>query len=630
MDLFGELKRRNVIRMAGLYLVGAWVLVQVSGTLLPVFEAPAWVMKTLVGLLALGFVPALVFSWLFELTPEGIKRDAEVTPEQSIASHTGRRMDRLIVGGLVVLVALTLANRFWPRAEPVAPAAGASRTAAPATPEPAVDKVDAAAATATPSIAVLPIVNMSADAENQYISDGIPEELLNVRAKVDGIGVASRTSSFAYKGKDADTATIAKALKVDHILEGSVRKSGKQVRITAQLIDAVHDRHLWSETYDRELTDIFKIQDEIANAIVAALRGSLGAANTEHAVTVKADTDNLDAYQMYLKARGLFVTRADVKESIRLSEQIVRMDPKFARAWENLAAAYAVAPSWMVKDRDFMAPTRAAANRALELDPSLSMPWAAIAMSDQYGRHAEWGKDIELIDKALAADPKNATAYLWRATFWMNLGFFDRAFADTEQCLKFDPAYLNCTRWQALALLQQGRTDEAMARFERGVADGFVPNRADSFVPVLARRGDRLAARLLLERLGVKPELAAIFIEDMGRGGASHPDAEALVARNLPQDQRGFALQLGRAKAYLWLGAFDLEVADPDNNTDQLVAWERFPPAFRGSAAFKRTLANLGVDEYWREHGYPPQCHAAGDKDFACDPLPAETMVSRR
>jgi hypothetical protein len=201
-----------------------------------------------------------------------------------------------------------------------------------------------------------------------------------------------------------------------------VRKSGKQVRITAQLIDAEHDRHLWSETYDRELTDIFKIQDEIANAIVAAMRGSLGAGNAERVVTVKADTDNLDAYQLYLKARELFVTRADVGESIRLSEQVVRMDPKFARAWENLAAAYAVAPSWLPKDRDFAAPAREAATRALELDPSLSTPWAAMAMSDQYGRHADWGRDLELIDKALAADPKNATAYLWRATFWMNLG----------------------------------------------------------------------------------------------------------------------------------------------------------------------------------------------------------------
>jgi hypothetical protein len=168
-----------------------------------------------------------------------------------------------------------------------------------------------------------------------------------------------------------------------------------------------------------------------------------------------------------------------------------------------------------------------------------------------------------------------------------------------------------------------------MAHFERGVADGFVPNRADSFVPVLVQRGDRIAARLLLERLGVKPELAAIFIEDMAHPGAAHPDAEALIARNLPADQRGFALQLGRAKAYLWLGAFDLEVQDPDNNTDQLVAWERFPPAFRGSAAFKRTLVNLGVDQYWREHGYPPQCRAAGGNDFACDPLPSDPAVKR-
>ena len=620
MDLFGELKRRNVIRMAGLYLVGAWVIVQVAGTLLPVFEAPPWVMKTLVGLLALGFVPALIFSWLYELTPEGLKRDAEVTPEQQLAAQTGRRMDRLIVLGLVVLVALMLANRFWPRGGPAAPvpAAGTSTVAAPA--DAGATKAAAApAAAATPSIAVLPFVNMSADAENQYFSDGISEELLNVLARVEGIGVASRTSSFAYKGREVGSATIAKELKVSHILAGSVRKSGKQVRITAQLIDAEHDRHLWSETYDRELTDIFKIQDEIANAIVAALKGSLGA-KPEDAVKVRADTDNLDAYQLYLKARELFVTRRDVGESIRLSNEVVRMDPKFARGWEGLAAAYGVAPSWLPHDRDYKSLTLEAAQRALELDPSLSMPYAAQAITYTYAKPPfDWANILSLYDKAIAADPKNATAHLWRATTLSNLGFFERALADTNRCLELDPAYLNCKRWKAMALQLMGKDAEALALFQEGVEAGFITNRADSFIPLLVQRGDRLGARLLLDKLGVKPVLADLLMKALTKPTAPPPNAAELVARDLPATDRGVAFRVGHVRALVWLGAYDLVPAATDNNPDEMVAWDRYPPTFRNSAGFKQTLTQQNVPEYWRKHGFPPQCRAVGDADFTCD-----------
>jgi len=625
MGLLAELKRRNVIRMAGLYLVGAWVVVQVAGTLLPIFETPGWVLKTLVVLLALGFVPALVVSWLYELTPDGLKRDGEVTAAESAASRTGQRMDRLILVGVVVLVALMLANRYLPsRAPPAAtgnPPTADAATAAPGAPAVAA-KPDAAPAGPTiPSIAVLPFVNMSGDADNQYFSDGISEELLNVLVHVDGIGVASRTSSFAYRGRDLGAAAIAKELKVDHILEGSVRKSGKQVRITAQLIDAVHDRHLWSDTYDRELTDIFKIQDEIANAIVAALRGSLGKGTTERAVTVKADTDNLDAYETYLKSRGLFVTRADVKESIRLAEQVVRMDPKFARGWELLAAAYGVAPSWLEHDRDYQSLTTDAAKRALELDPTLSMPWAALAMAKTYGggeRGVDFVETLSMMDKAIATDPKNATAFLWRATFWVNLGYFDRAVADTAQCLRIDPAYLNCTRWQALAHQFAGREDEAYALFEQGVAKGFVTNRADSFLPLLVKRGDRVGARLLLERLGAKPELAEILMESLANPAPARADAKALVERNLPPSDRGVALRLGHARAYVYLGAYDLLATTRDNDTDELATWERYPPTFRNSPAFKQTLERLGVTTYWRAKGNPPQCKAVGANDFTC------------
>lgn len=333
MNLISELQRRNVIRMAGLYLVGAWLITQVAATLLPVFDAPGWAMKTIVGILLLGFIPALVFSWVFEMTPDGLKRDDEITPEQSSAPQTARRMERMIIVLFSIALALFVFDKFV-----LAPKRDAALVTETTKTLQAVAKTEATQKARDNSIAVLPFVNMSEDKGNQYFSDGISEELLNVLVRVDDLSVASRTSSFAYRDKQMSSSAIAKELNVGHILEGSVRKFGNKVRITAQLIDADDDRHIWSKTYDRELTDIFAIQDEIANAIVLALRGSLADAKKSTEVVVKADTTNMQAYDKYLKARELFIARRDLKESMRLFEEVVENGPEL-RSWLGRAGS---------------------------------------------------------------------------------------------------------------------------------------------------------------------------------------------------------------------------------------------------------------------------------------------------
>lgn len=326
MSFLAELKRRNVIRMAGLYLVGAWLLVQVAGTILPMFGAADWIARSIVIALAVGFLPAMAVAWIFELTPQGLKRDEDVPAQESIAPQTAKRMDRLILIVAVIALGYFAFDKFVlaPRRD----VALVTQTAAHVTAEISAKKsrIDSR------SIAVLPFVNMSEDKDNEYFSDGISEELLNVLVRVQGFNVASRTSSFAFKGREVSTDDIAKALKVKYILEGSVRKQGDAVRITAQLIDAGSDRHLFSQTYDRKLADIFKVQDEIANAIVTAVRGSVDANAGGKAVSVKADTSNLDAYQAYLKGRELFRARSNLQESMHLFEHAVALDPKFARA----------------------------------------------------------------------------------------------------------------------------------------------------------------------------------------------------------------------------------------------------------------------------------------------------------
>jgi TolB-like protein/tetratricopeptide (TPR) repeat protein len=620
MKLFAELKRRNVIRMAGLYLVGAWLILQVAETLLPIFHTPDWVLQAMVVLLALGFVPAIVFSWLFELTPEGIKRDAEVTPDRSIARTTARRMDRLIFAGLLALIAVIAADRYWPRTPPAQADTQSSTAADPSNAPKAATVENAAAAPSFDpnSIAVLPFVNMSADKENEFFSDGISEELLNALVRVNGLQVASRTSSFAYKGKEMSSQAIARDLKVSHLLEGSVRKSGNRLRITAQLIDAVNDRHLWSETYDRDMTDIFAIQSEIATAIATALSTELGDGD-KPVVRVRADTDNLPAYELYLKARELFITRRNLSESIRLYERVVEMDPNFARGWEGLAAVYSIVQGWGIRDRDYMAMVGASAKRALELDSTLSMPWAALSLTEMKNRPVNWEKSIDLANRAVEANPNNTTALLWRSVGWVYLGYFDKALADQRRCLELDPAYQNCLRWVSQSLVSEGKQDEAMAAFEQGVANGFIENRASAFIPILIRRGDLLSARLLLRNLGSPPELSEMIVQALQAPGGKHPEARAIIERLAADADSTFQSQIGNGLAYVWLGEFDLAGEFDDPLNDSVDPWMPGPPGWRNSAGFKHKLETWGVVDYWRKHGFPPQCQAVGETDFSCD-----------
>jgi TolB-like protein len=533
-------------------------------------------------------------------------------------------MDRLFFAGLIALIAVIAADRWWPRAQPRAADApvAAEPIAAPA--PSALTDPPAPSATIDPnSIAVLPFVNMSADKDNEYFSDGISEELLNVLVRVDGLSVASRTSSFAYKGRGLSAAEIAGELKVAHILEGSVRKSGNRVRITAQLIDTGSDRHLWSETFDRELTDIFAIQDEIANAIVAALRETLGE-QAATPVVVRADTENLQAYDLYLKAREMFIARSELSESVRLFERAVELDPNFARGWEGLAAVTSVVESWGIDDRDYNAMVRPAAERALKLDPTLSMAWAALSMAEQNEISPDWASALALAGKAIEADSKNATAYLWRSIALLNLGFFDRALADLDDCLRIDPAYRNCTRWKAQALLFAGDLEQALSLFEQGVATGFIDNRAIGFVPALVARGDTVAARLLLDKLRVSTALNAVMIEALGDPETPRTDAAPIIESAGSGIIKASGVGLSKSMAYLWAGDFD-RAADADfgGTTDSILAWELSRPAWRNSPGFKRTLQENGVLAYWQAHGFPPHCRALGEADFECHAVAA-------
>jgi TolB-like protein/Tfp pilus assembly protein PilF len=369
-NFFAELKRRNVVRMAGLYLVGAWLIVQVAGTVLPMFGAPDWLPRSIVILLAIGFVPALIFSWVFELTPQGLKRDAEVTPEQSIAPQTARRMDRMIIAVLAIALVYFGFDKFIlaPRREAALVVTAAQSHTAP------LPNESPSAANAK-SIAVLPFENLSEDKANAYFAEGVQDEILTRLSKIADLKVISRTSTQHYKSAPGNLPEIARQLGVAHILEGSVQKSGDAVRVNVQLIKAANDSHLWAETFDRKLTDIFSVETEVAKAIADQLQAKL--TGREEQIIAAKPTGNPEAYDAYLRGLAFTLktsfTPTNIVSAQKYLKEAVSLDSKFALGWALLS--YVDSTGYITT---FLQPTialreetRVAAETALTLQPDL-------------------------------------------------------------------------------------------------------------------------------------------------------------------------------------------------------------------------------------------------------------------
>ena len=340
-SLYAELKRRNIFRVAVAYLIVGWVVMQVAEVLSPILRLPEWAVPMALYIGVLGFPFAMIFTWAFELTPDGLKRSSEVHPEESISHETASWLNRLLLLLMAMVIVALLVDRFLISGSPQSNAIDQSVTKVQAL-SPAGDAAEKSEADSgkARSIAVLPFVNMSNDPEQEYFSDGISEELLNSLVKIRELRVAARTSSFAFKDKNLDITDIGGQLNVETVLEGSVRKSGKRLRITAQLINVEDGYHLWSESYDRDLTDIFVIQDEISAAIVDALRVHLAGAE-ELAPSSKVD---VQAYNFYLLARHNL--RLRTQESLSLAvkqyQQAIDIDPSYAAAWAGIYAAIAI------------------------------------------------------------------------------------------------------------------------------------------------------------------------------------------------------------------------------------------------------------------------------------------------
>jgi adenylate cyclase len=459
IPFLGELKRRNVVRVAAFYLLAGWLVMQVADVLFDTLDLPAWSGRLVLGFLLLGFPVALVFAWVFELTPDGLRKQREIDRQQSMVHETGRKLNVAIGVLAVIAIATIIADRWIPRrGEP----------AVVAEPVAASTAIDMEPGAGQPSIAVLPFADMSQAGDQEYFADGLSEELLSLLARIEGLKVIGRTSSFQFKGRRADLRVIGEQLGVANILEGSVRKSGEKLRVTAQLIRAIDGSHLWSDTYDRQLDDVFALQEEIAAAVVDVLRLKLLGADRP----VRTDRHDPQAYNRYLEARFEAERRTpqSLDRAVALYRQAIERDPGLALAWVGLSVAYQnqAGLTGQLSFEEGFALARAAVEQALAIEPDLARAHAALA-GIQGAHDWDWAATDSSIHRALSLAPTDAEI-LRRAAAWdLSMGRFAAAERRSREAIALDPLHAPLFYNLALTLNAAGRYAEA----ERAARDAL-------------------------------------------------------------------------------------------------------------------------------------------------------------
>ncbi len=451
MGLVSELRRRNVFRVAAAYVVVAWLVVQVAETVFPIYGLSDASIRIVITVVVIGLIPSLILAWAFELTPEGLKKEKDIDRSRLITPQTGKKLDRIIMAVLAVALGYFAFDKF---------VLSESREATIAEQGRQEGRIEALVESyGDNSIAVLPFHDMSPDKDQEYLSDGIAEELLTLLARIPELRVISHSSAFAFKGKDIEAPEIAERLNVDHILEGSVRKAGNRVRITAQLIEARSDTHLWSETYDRKLDDIFAIQDDIAAAVVENLK-----------VTLLSEVPNVEetdpeAYALFLQAShvGDLGTAERHKQAIALYKQALAIDPDYAASWNGLAANYInqVGIGRRPVDEGY-AMAREATEKALAIDPDNALAHAQLGWIVM-----TYDRDLEAaarhLARALSLDPTNLDVILDSSELMLRLGRLPEAISLRQYIRSRDPVNPNTVNSLGTSYLWAGRVDEAIA-----------------------------------------------------------------------------------------------------------------------------------------------------------------------
>jgi TolB-like protein/Flp pilus assembly protein TadD len=441
-NFFAELKRRNVYKVAIAYAVVAWLLMQIATQIFPFLEIPNWAIRLVIMLLALGFPIALILAWAFELTPEGLKR-TEFADELPKKQSRNRAWIYVVVIAGAISIGLFFLGRYTS------------------------SKTRESSELPAKSIAVLPFENLSHDPDNAYFADGIQEEILTRLAKIADLKVISRTSTQHYKSAPENLPEIAKQLGVANILEGSVQKAGDSVRVNVKLIQAASDSHLWADTYDRKLTDIFAVESEIAKAVADTLQAKLTGSEL-HAIAARP-TENTEAHQLYLKGRFFWNKRTgnDLKKSVDYFNQAIAADPKYALAYVGLADAYVVVPLYGGgAPRDSYPQAKAAAKKALEFDDALGEAYTSLARV-LCAYDFDFSQGTREFQRAIELNPNYATAHQWYGSNLLCLGRFNEAIAELKRAIELDPLSLVINTDLGNAYIYARRYDEAIEQLRK-------------------------------------------------------------------------------------------------------------------------------------------------------------------
>jgi len=602
MSFWGELKRRNVYKVGVAYVIVAWLIIEAVATIFPVLQLPEWTVTFVTALLILGFPVALILAWAFELTPDGIKLTKEVPRAESITHLTGQKLNYIVTALLVVAVAFLIIDNYYLDRRAIEQALAPTETEQ----SPVVAEVKEAPKT----IAVLPFVNLSPDPDQEYFVDGLSEELLNSLTKIPDLLVTARTSSFSFKGTDKKVQEIAKELGVEHILEGSVRKADNALRITAQLIRAADGFHLWSETYDRELKDIFAVQEDVAKTVANELKLTLG---IDKSVKQLGGTDNLEAYEFYLVAKGqrhnLEFTRA--LESI---DRAIALDPEFALAWAEKVIVHLYLAEL---DAAFEA-----ALRAIELEPSLSQAYLTLGSAHlARGEFIEAGlafrKGMELRTESTLTDDFEDNLIV----YYSIVGYLRKCHELVEEDRRNDPLDPTTRAIYMFNLGLLGDIQGAEKENEHGKAifgDQWV---LGDLIITLVRLGAKDV--LSINEIPEIPEFGSIWA--MGREHIESPEEGLTELRRIYTDNDNLGareiVEISMFAAYFGDPEFALNAMERMNVGGLwfICIWSPVFQEVRELSRFKEFVREIGLVDFWKKFGWPDLCRPIGDDDFECD-----------
>jgi len=580
MSFFNELKRRNVFKVAAAYIIVSWLLLQISDTLVPALRLPEWFHSGVAFLLIIGFPIAMVFAWAFDMTPDGLKKEKDINGSQPRASTSGRTLNYTIIVSLAVaLVYFVWESRIQTGSESFSPDLNNNN-----------------------SVAVLPFINMSSDPEQEYFSDGITEEVLNLLVKIPELKVTSRTSVFAFKGQNVDIPTVAEKLGVAHILEGSVRKAGNRVRITAQLIEARNDVHLWSETYERKLDDIFAIQDEIAREVVKALQIQLlGEAPI-------ATSTNSEAYNLYLRGKHFATLGTDGWESSEKAyRESIALDADFAPAWAGLSVVLRAQGLFDAADlHEAMEAARRAAMRALELDNKLAEAWLALARI-QFDYDWDWSRAEVTIRTALKYGPNNAPVLRQATWVALSLGEMERALSVAQLAVDLDPLdytglmNLGTTYWARGQLKEEERIYRRILELYPDSSSHSVKSWLAATLTRQGKPEEGLQYLVLDSENQWQRAMSAIVLHSLGRHEEERPIRQTMI------DEYSQTWAFGIVLTYAWHGNLDkafewLDVAfeQRDPYMTQLI-FNPWLATLHDDPRWEVILDRMGLLEYWKK-----------------------------